>query len=115
MGCFYTVGISSSDNLDSDLVFEGAFIRGDARHLLTCVNGPCAITTAEWNLEEEEDGGSGGTRRAATRVDFLPVFLQETKRYNAVWLAALRSRTQVDLFVERVIPVQAKFFRLSPE
>ncbi len=79
-----------------DQFFEGATIRGDARNLAFVELGACV----DWRVE--------GTDVTAK---FLPAFLTETKRHNAVWLAGLKRKTRVDLFVEKVIHVRAEFFQ----
>ncbi len=82
-----------------DQLFEGAVIHGDARNLRYVASD----SVVEWKPSEDADQS----------VRFLPVFLKDTKRHNALWLYGLRSRSRVTVVVEKVIPVMARFLDLS--
>ncbi|KAL7057614.1 hypothetical protein AAHC03_016828 [Spirometra sp. Aus1] len=86
-----------------DEFYEGTVISGDARSL--AYRAPEAIV--RWNTADSKS--TSGKTPNGEEVDFLPFFLNETPRHNAIWLAGLRRRTKVDLLVEELIPIRAKF------
>uniref|UniRef100_A0A0V0JBB3 Uncharacterized protein n=1 Tax=Schistocephalus solidus TaxID=70667 RepID=A0A0V0JBB3_SCHSO len=86
-----------------DEFYEGTVISGDARSL--AYRAPEAIV--RWNTADSKL--TSGRTLTDEEIDFLPFFLNETPQHNAIWLASLRRRTKVDLLVEELIPIRAKF------
>ncbi|VDN12675.1 unnamed protein product, partial [Dibothriocephalus latus] len=92
-----------------DEFYEGTVISGDARSL--AYRAPEAIV--RWHTADSKS--AAGRTHIDEEVDFLPFFLNETAKHNAIWLAGLRRRTKVDLLVEEMIPIRAKFHMMETD